>query len=74
MSIFIILLIISIVILVIYLIYYIKTLPKRRRNKEILRRELSLYKERCQAEQAKQNIRTAGKIALDNINNITNKN
>ena len=49
-------------------------MPKRHKNKEILKRELSLYEEKCRAEQAKQSARIAGKIALDNINNIANKN
>lgn len=71
---FITLFIILLVIFAIYLIHYIRTLPKRHKNKEILKRELSLYEEKCRAEQAKQSARIAGKIALDNINNIANKN
>lgn len=71
---FIVLLIIFAVILLICIIHYILTLPERRAHKEILNREFLLYKEKCKAEQVKQDARIAGKIARDRINEIANSN
>lgn len=67
------LLIITGIILVIFFIHYILTLPKRRKNKEIIRREALLYRENLQAERAKQIARVIGKNARDNIEKLARK-
>lgn len=71
-SFFIVLIIIFCVILLICFIYYIFTLPKRRKNKEIFRREVLLFEEKYEAENAKQNARIAGQITREKINEIAN--
>ena len=69
-SFFITLLIIFGVIFVICFVYYVRTLPERRENQEILNRNECLYEEQYQAEIAKHKARVAGEIARENINNI----
>lgn len=62
--------IILIVILIFFLVRYIKKLPERRKNREILNRTLLLYNEKIKAEQAKQFARSAGENIRNNITNI----
>ncbi len=58
------------VISAIYFVHYVWTLPERRENEEILRRNERLYEEQHHAEVAKHIARVAGEIARENINKI----
>ena len=48
-------------------------MPERRKNKELLRRETLLYREKLQTERAKQIARVIGKNARDNIEKLAKK-
>jgi len=56
--------------LVIYIIYYISTFSERRKNEELLNRQIQLYQEKHKAEQAKQASIIAGETARNNIDKI----
>lgn len=60
------------VVLAIYFVHYILTLPERRKNEEVLRREALLFKEKYEAEKVKQEARIAGEIARERIDKIAN--
>lgn len=51
---------------------YLMSLPQRRKNKEIARRQALICEEKCQAERAKQLARVAGETARKNIDRLAN--
>ncbi len=57
-------------ILAVYIVYYIKTNPKKRETRELIDRELQIYKAKYEAERTKQFARIAGEMTREKISKI----